>query len=119
VDIRQGDLFGPIKQGEPFHIIVSNPPYVKEEEWEQLQPEIRLYEPKEALVAGQGGLEVLKRIIKEGRGYLLPNGMMLLEIAPSQARDVMGLMEEEGYKDIRLIRDLAGAERAIWGRAPL
>ncbi|MFN3534827.1 MAG: peptide chain release factor N(5)-glutamine methyltransferase, partial [Desulfatiglandales bacterium] len=115
LDLRQGDLFEPIGRWEHFAIIVSNPPYVREDQWEMLQPEIREFEPKVALTAGPDGLSIVRRIVREGIDYMKEGGLLLLEIAPSQAKEVSHMMEEAGLKDIRLLKDLSGAHRAVLG----
>lgn len=115
IDLRQGSLFEPIMEGERFHIIASNPPYVREDEWEGLQPEIRSYEPKEALLAGPDGLRVIRALILKSIDYLETGGFLILELAPSQAQEVASLMQKRGYQNVRLLRDLSGALRAAIG----
>lgn len=115
IEFRRGDLFEAIREGERFHIIVSNPPYVAEDEWDTLQPEVKDHEPKEALLGGKDGLSVIRRLIKGSRAYLREKGILLLEIAPHQAREVARLMKESGFLEIRVLKDLSSRERAILG----
>ena len=94
--------------GEP-DLVLANLPYVAEGEWEGLEPEIRLYEPKEALVSGADGLDAIRALIPEAPG----GAAMALEHAPHQAAAVRALLGEA-----RTLRDLAGHERVTTGRAP-
>jgi release factor glutamine methyltransferase len=110
VEFRQGDLLAGI--GGPFELVVSNPPYVSPEEYEGLQPEIRLYEPSEALV----GVGVGTEIAREARGVLEPGGWLMLECGDGQARALADDLEELGYREVRKTLDLAGRERIVEGR---
>jgi len=95
-----------------FDFVVSNPPYVAEEELSSLQPDVRLHEPPEALTSGPSGLETIERILKEAPEFLAPHGSLLLEIAPEQADAVKRLAAKRGeYGEIRFAKDLAGHRR--------
>lgn len=114
----QGDLFEPLKsgtapeQGEPFDFIVSNPPYVAEEEWKQLPEDIRRYEPALALRGGKDGLDIIRRLIAEAPQFLAPQGRLLFELSPEQDSDILALLNEAGcYTDARLICDLSNSSR--------
>ncbi len=114
IDFRQGNLFEPIKPGERFDIIVSNPPYVAEDEMETLQADVRLHEPHLALVAGPDGLDVMRRLINAAPNHLVAGGHLLVEIAPEQAAAACDLLTSQGtYAGIDLIKDLAGRPRVI------
>jgi release factor glutamine methyltransferase len=91
---------------EGWDLVVSNPPYVAPEEVDALQPEIREWEPREALV-GDGFQEELARVARAGR--------LVLEVAPRQAAPVARALEELGYGGIRITRDLAERERVVEG----
>jgi release factor glutamine methyltransferase len=92
-----------------FDLVLANLPYVREDEWEGLAPEIRLYEPREALVSGADGLDAIRELAAAA-----PGGTRLaLEHAPSQAEAVRALLG-----DARTLRDLAGRERVTAGEAP-
>jgi len=94
--------------------VVSNPPYVSETEYKDLEPEI-FYEPKRALVAGRTGLEVIKRIVEEGREFIAPGGWITLEVGAGQAGEVAKIMQGAGYKNIFVRKDLLGIERVVAG----
>ena len=91
-----------------YDLVVANLPYVREDEWDPLEPEIRLYEPREALVSGADGLDAIRSLVAEA-----PAGSLLaLEHAPDQAAEVRALLS-----DARTVRDLAGRERVTVGTA--
>ncbi|MBP0126775.1 MAG: peptide chain release factor N(5)-glutamine methyltransferase [Nitrospira sp.] len=113
----EGDLLGPLaEQGVEglVDVIVSNPPYIAEAEWATLQPEVKLFEPRGALVAGPQGTELHERLLQEAARYLAPGGVVLLEIGAGQARGLRRIVEQlPGYKFHRLIYDKAGLERVV------
>jgi release factor glutamine methyltransferase len=110
VELRRGDLLAGISG--PFDLVVSNPPYVSPEEFETLQPEIRLYEPREALV-GEG---VGARIAREARRALASGGWLALECGDGQAGVLAQDLLDLGYVDVMKSCDLAGRERIVEGR---
>jgi release factor glutamine methyltransferase len=103
--------------GGPYELIVSNPPYVREGEWESLQPEITLYEPREALVAGPDGLDVVRDLVPAAAEVLVRGGRLAIEVGQGQARTVESLFERSGFTQVEAIRDLAGIPRVVTGRA--
>ena len=113
----EGDLLGPlVEQGVEglVDVIVSNPPYIAEAEWATLQPEVKLFEPRGALVAGPQGTELHERLLQEAARYLAPGGVVLLEIGAGQARGLRRIVEQlPGYKFHRLVYDKAGFERVV------
>lgn len=110
----QSDLFEQIS--ECFDLIVSNPPYIRTGVIEELQEEVRLHDPWVALDGKKDGLYFYRRIIAESTGYIRDNGAMMFEIGHDQAEDVVRLMEEAGYTQIRVKKDLAGLDRVVTGR---
>jgi release factor glutamine methyltransferase len=103
--------------GGPYELIVSNPPYVREGEWPSLQPEITLYEPREALVAGPDGLDIVRAIVPAAAEVLVRGGRLAIEVGQGQARTVESLFERSGLTQVESIRDLAGIPRVVTGRA--
>jgi len=93
-------------------LLVSNPPYVREGEWESLPPEVRR-EPREALVAGPRGTEVIERLVFGAREFLLPGGMLALEIGLRQGPTVRSFLRRAGYSRWEVRRDHAGRERVV------
>lgn len=110
----ESDLFEHI--AGKFHIIVSNPPYITKEEMESLMPEVRLFEPERALYGMEDGLYFYREIIRQAPEYLEENGMLFFEIGCRQGMEVSSLMEEAGFRDIRIEKDLAGLNRIVYGR---
>ena len=98
-----------------FDIIVSNPPYVDQNDERLLEDGVS-FEPIEALVAGERGLSDIRHIIKNSREYLRDNGSLLVEHAPEQSNDVIDIFKEYSYLDIRLFQDLNGDDRVSFGK---
>ena len=95
-------------------VIVSNPPYIAEAEWATLQPEVRLFEPRGALVAGPQGTELHERLLQEAGRYLSPAGAVIMEIGAGQAPAMRRIIERMAdYRFHRLIYDEAGLERVV------
>ena len=100
---------------DAFDLVVSNPPYIEPEDIETLQPEVRDWEPRIALVA-HGATEAVARAATEA---LRPGGWIVLEIAENQAQNVAGLLDDLGYERLRISPDMAGRDRVIeaqWSR---
>ena len=113
----EGDLLGSLaKQGLEgrIDVIVSNPPYIAEAEWAMLQPEVRLFEPRGALVAGPQGTEMHERLLQESGRYLSPGGALIMEIGAGQARAMRRIVNQiPGYRFHRLVYDAGGLERVV------
>ena len=107
VEFLHGDLLGPVP-GE-LDAVVSNPPYVAT--GDQLPPDIALHEPREALLAGPDGLDVIRRLIVAAAGV----SFLALEVGAGQAPAVVELMD--AWPRVEAVRDLAGHERVVVGRA--
>ncbi len=99
-----------------FDVIVSNPPYIPTREIETLMPEVRDFEPVEALDGKEDGLFFYGRILTEGSGFLNPGGYLMFEIGHDQGEAVSALMKQAGYDQVRVIRDLSGLNRVVCGR---
>ncbi|KLU59202.1 release factor glutamine methyltransferase [Peptococcaceae bacterium CEB3] len=112
-DWRQGDFLDPVR-GERWDWILCNPPYVTCREYEATAPEIR-FEPKQALVGGEDGLDFYRRLASEVRAFLNPAGRLLLEIGWRQATAVCDLLNQQGLKT-EVYRDLARKDRVILAR---
>lgn len=112
----KGDLFEPIKKIEEqtFEIIVSNPPYIRTDEIEDLQIEVATHEPKLALDGGVDGLDFYRAISEESINHIASDGVLAYEIGHDQARDVSKLIEAD-YTDIEIIKDYGGNDRVVIG----
>ena len=104
-----------IKEGKKYDVIVSNPPYIKACEIENLMDDVKLYEPHTALDGGEDGLIFYRRIIEESKLTLNENGILAFEIGHDQGLDVRILMEEAGFSNVKLVKDLAGLDRVLLG----
>jgi release factor glutamine methyltransferase len=111
VEFRQGDLLAPVR-GERFDVVVSNPPYVGDEERASLDPEVREWEPASALFAGVGGMDVIRRLVPQAAEALKPGGLLALEIGAAQGAAVARVIEEtNAFGAPRVRPDLAGRDR--------
>jgi release factor glutamine methyltransferase len=115
IDFRQGNLFEPVDG--LFDIIVSNPPYIAANDYEELPVSVKDFEPSEALLAGVSGLEFYEKLIYSAAAYLKKNGWLLLEIGAKQEAGVRSILEVSGfYTSIKMRRDYAGLSRVIKAR---
>lgn len=117
--LHQGDLLDPLRgldiEGR-MSAVVSNPPYVADNEWGALQPEITRFEPRLALSAGPDGTAFHRRIIARSRAFLSDGALLALEVGLGQAGAVAAEMAAAGYKEVETIADLSGIERVVLGR---
>ena len=117
VTFAQSDLLAALPAGRTFDIVVSNPPYVSKNEYEQLPREVKDHEPHGALVAGPRGTEVIERLIGECAGRLRQGGWLQFEISPMIADACRGLLADESrWADVQVIRDLGGLARIVQAR---
>jgi release factor glutamine methyltransferase len=112
----QSDLFAAV-EGR-FAMIVSNPPYIPTGEIQALMEEVRDHDPHLALDGGADGLDLYRRLIRESLGYLLPGGVLLMEIGADQGGWIRTHMQEQGYRDVQVVKDLAGLDRVVLGYSP-
>ena len=111
VELIEGDFRAGLPSG-PWDLVVSNPPYVKPDEIETLEPEVREWEPRVALVAEAGPPEVARAAVP----VLKPGGALALEVGGGQALAVAATLAELGYRDVTITPDLSGRERIVEGR---
>lgn len=110
---RQGDLFESIEG--TYDVIVSNPPYIRTEVIRELEEEVRLHDPMIALDGKEDGLYFYRRIIREAPDYLNKGGRLYFEIGHDQGEDVKQLMEDAGFLQVGVKKDLAGLDRVVFG----
>lgn len=113
-ELINSDLFTEV-HGK-YNIIISNPPYIETKEIDKLMEEVKCFEPMMALDGLEDGLFFYRKIISEAKSYLEPNGVVLFEIGYNQYESVKILFENEGYRDIKLIKDYAGLDRIVLAR---
>jgi release factor glutamine methyltransferase len=101
----------------PHSLILSNPPYIPTAEIASLSPEVRR-EPTLALDGGNDGLNLIRKIISSAPLYLEPGGVLLLEADPRQMHIISALLDQAGFIDVQIHKDLSGRERVIGGRKP-
>ncbi|GFK95037.1 Release factor glutamine methyltransferase [Fundidesulfovibrio magnetotacticus] len=103
-----------------YQLVVSNPPYVSREEYAELSPEVARFEPRQALTPGPTGLEAYPAVLAAARDRLAAGGALLAEIGWKQGQAVKDLFEapEHGFTQVRVLKDLAGLDRAVLGRKP-
>ena len=112
IELRPGDIRGPI-EGR-FDLVVSNPPYVLPEEIETLEPEVRDWEPREALV----GVGVPETLAERSRELLAPGGWLAVELGEGQQAVYAALLGDLGYEAVTITLDLTGRERVVEARWP-
>ncbi len=115
VHVRKGDLLAPLRQSgkraERFRVIVSNPPYLTEAEYEALDPAVRLFEPREALVSGPDGLDATRALFAGAAARLEAGGVLCVEIDERRSEQVRLLAHEYGWRRIGIHQDLFGRPR--------
>ncbi|MBP5198523.1 MAG: peptide chain release factor N(5)-glutamine methyltransferase [Lachnospiraceae bacterium] len=109
----KSDLFEKV-EGK-FDVIVSNPPYIRTDEIETLEPEVKDHEPRMALDGEGDGLIFYRRIAKECLPHLNGGGYLIFEIGYDQGSEVKDIMVGENFKDVTIVKDLAGLDRVVMG----
>ncbi|MBE7049008.1 MAG: peptide chain release factor N(5)-glutamine methyltransferase [Ruminococcaceae bacterium] len=115
VQVEQQDILKPFSTGECYDCVVSNPPYIPKAEINNLAKDVREYEPRMALEAGDDGLLFYRHIAKTVPDLLAPGGMLALEVGHDQAESVTMLLQKTpGFDSFGVCRDLAGIARVVW-----
>lgn len=116
VTLRHGDLFKAVGK-EKFDLIVSNSPYIRSSEMNELQLEVK-FEPALALDGGLDGLDFYRRIAEEAPAHLNAGGSIYFEVGEGEAADVLDLLKNNlDCADSGVIKDLTGIERIVWARS--
>ena len=110
----KSDVFSEIKYKE-FDLIVSNPPYIPQEEYENLQVEVKLHEPQMALTDTKDGYYFYKKISREAPNYLKSGGVLAFEVGYNQSEEIKLFMEKQGFKNVVVIKDYEGIDRMVIG----
>lgn len=114
IDFLISDLFQNIN--EKFDIIISNPPYIESNIIQNLEDNVKNFEPLRALDGGLNGLKFYESITKKAPQFLNKNGYLIYEIGYNQAEDVKNIMIKYNFKNIEILKDLAGLNRVILGK---
>jgi len=119
VTLLEGDLYDALDAADarPADFLLANPPYVAEGEWAGLSREIREHEPRQALVAGPEGTEIIQRVVRGARAYLKAGGVLLVEIGAGHGRRARDMAEHaRGLADVLIRKDYAGHDRILVAR---
>lgn len=117
VYVYKSDLLDEAKrQNKMYDVIVSNPPYIKEEVIPTLMKDVKEYEPYIALCGGKDGLYFYNKITKNSLDFLNRGGLLAFEIGYDQGKEVKNILIENGFSNIKVIKDLAGLDRVVMGR---
>lgn len=116
VDMVRSDMFQNITG--TYDMIISNPPYIPTQIIETLMPEVKQFEPVEALDGKEDGLYFYQEIIQNAKEFLNSNGYLYFEIGHDQGGSVAAIMEQNGYRNVKVVKDLAGNNRVVCGNLP-
>jgi len=116
VRFLRSDWFSALAGEKPFDLVVSNPPYLTDEETATTLPEVREHEPRSALSSGPEGLDDLRRILREFPPFLAPSGLLALETGIVQHNTLSTLLAEQGFSRVRCLQDLSGRDRFVLAR---
>ena len=95
---------------------MSNPPYIKSEDIEKLDLEVKNYDPRLALDGGNDGLDFYRKIVADAPKHLKSGGFLFFEVGQGQAGDVQKIMQDCGFVDTHIVKDYNKIERIIYGR---
>ena len=101
-----------------FDLIISNPPYIPTGTISKLMPEVKNFEPLEALDGAEDGLMFYRKMIPESLKFIKPGGYLYFEIGYDQGKKVSFLMEKHGFCNVKVVKDLAGSDRVVCGNLP-
>lgn len=120
IDFLKGDLVQPLLDYPgtaakgTLHYLVSNPPYIPDDEWEAVEPNVKNHEPHAALRGGVDGLDYVRGLLTQGADLVRSGGLILIEVADSRAKEALALAEQTpGLMAIRILRDVEGLDRVI------
>ncbi|HAV42106.1 MAG TPA: peptide chain release factor N(5)-glutamine methyltransferase [Acidobacteria bacterium] len=112
----QSNLFKAFEQSKlSFDLIVSNPPYVAQDDWPELDRPVKDFEPQKALIAGRDGLKFIRQLVRKASTFLKPGGFLIIEIGAGQAAEVTGWLESD-WSEIEVLPDYSGFPRVVSAR---
>lgn len=115
VDFGYSNLFDDVPASPLYDLIVSNPPYIDEGDWQELEPSVKRWEDKGALVAEKHGYACIEKIIDEAPNYLASGGQLWIEIGAEQAEHVQAYFKKRGFQHVIILQDLYGRDRVVYG----
>ena len=113
VNFIKSDLFEKLDEDFKYDLIVSNPPYITKDEYETLMPEVKNFEPKNALTDLGDGLYFYREISKKAEAYLKDTGYLAFEIGYKQAKDVSKILEDNNFAVLSIVKDYGGNDRVV------
>lgn len=113
VNFMKSDLFEKLDEDFKYDLIVSNPPYITKDEYETLMPEVKNFEPKNALTDLGDGLYFYREISKKAGAYLKDTGYLAFEIGYKQAKDVSKILEDNNFAVLSIVKDYGGNDRVV------
>lgn len=118
VEFRAGEDLSPLTNGECFDLLITNPPYIPSAEIDQLEPEVRDFDPRLALDGGDDGLAVYRRLAAEAVEFLKPDGRLMAEFGDGQGPRLREVFASQGWRVEALLQDFSGRERILIARPP-
>jgi len=120
VEVRKSNLLQSLSEEEQgsFDLLISNPPYIPTAVLQGLDREVTDFEPRLALDGGEDGLDLVRILIKESLNVLKPNGVLALELFEGHLDEAALLVNEAGFMEVRIVRDLANRPRVLIAHAP-
>jgi len=115
VALRRGDLYAAVPPACRFDVVTANPPYIATGDLPGLMQDVRDFEPRVALLGGVDGLDLVRRVVAGAAPFLVPGGVLAVEVGAGQAPAVVTLFERAGYEDVEIRRDYARIERVVSG----
>lgn len=115
VTVLEGDLFAPLLDQPPFDAIIANPPYVPVREWDSLPEVIQKHEDPKALLSGDDGLDLIRRIASEAGAHLSHGGLLAMEIGEDQGGAAQAIFDSHGFGQVQVLKDFAGQDRIVYG----
>lgn len=113
VDLRCGSMWAPVEAGESFDLVVSNPPYITDDEYAALDRNVREYEPASALRGGPDGLRFVREVVAGAAERLAPGGLLLVEIGWRHGDAARSLASGPAWTDAGILKDSEGIDRVL------
>ena len=114
ITFLESDWLSDVPVEKQFDLIISNPPYLTQALYESAEPEVRDFEPKQALLSAEAGMADIKIIMQQSFSFLKPNGYLVFETGTDQHAELSKEAEQIGYQGIRTTQDLNGYDRFLW-----